>query len=109
MKDMRDKDIKLVTSKDAQGNLHKKMSKYGTAIDKIYPLVNPDLDKEQRLEQHQNWFEDSTKAKAFLTQGGADNEKFVAMTPNELSLQSPCILEFLPGKKTFKKLIKRAT
>jgi hypothetical protein len=38
----------------------KKMNKYGTQIDKVYPLLDPDItDEEERRQKHAVWFKSS--------------------------------------------------
>jgi hypothetical protein len=67
-------------------------------------------DKE-RLEKHQDWFKWINKSSTFLTSEGnyADTEEFLHSDIKELGLKAPCILTFMPSKKIWSLLIRRAT
>ena len=72
----RKKDIEVLSYRDIAGNLSKNITRYGTTIDRVYPLLNPEFNSNNvRLKKHANWFRDFTKAKKFLTEGGAENEE----------------------------------
>ena len=108
LRDRRERDKRSIGYRDAQGHLAKKMNRYGSPVDKIYPLLDPDLTHEARLSKHAVWFKDSTASTLFLTQGGAENEELVKLAPEVLGLKAPCILLFMPSKRVFHKLLERA-
>ncbi len=68
-------DEERVWKKDKVGNYFDKMSVYGTTINTLYPLLNPDLDKTARLKNHNTWWSKSKIITSFLTEVNSDNEK----------------------------------
>lgn len=98
--------------KDQVSKDFKKYCKANDLVDHIYPLLDPNMknDKE-RLEKHQDWFKWINKSSTFLTSEGnyADTEEFQNTDIKELGLKAPCILTFMPTKKVWGLLIRRAT
>ena len=77
-------------------------------VDRIFPLLNPDLKLEERHKQHMTWYEDTpamqTGNKALY------DEKFKTEgTPEEWGERAPCVMPYIPSKKVFAKLIRFAT
>ena len=81
LREQRGKDKRAVGYRDAQGHVAKKMNRYGQLVDKIYPLLDPDLSEEERLGKHAFWFKDSTANVLFLTEGGLENDEFIKKSP----------------------------
>jgi hypothetical protein len=75
-------------------------------------LLNPDIPTDQeRRRKHETWFTDITGSAAFLTEHTrlVEDENFASKTVEELGLKAPCVLQFVPTRKIFAALIKRAT
>ena len=111
LREKRAKDEKSVTHRDKKGNFSTKYSSYGTLIQKCYPLLDPDISNEKRLKKHQRWFHHSSSWGQYLIQDHSllENDAFTSLTVEELSEKAPACLWFMPTKKVFAKLIKRAT
>ena len=85
------------------------MSKYGQLINKIYPLLDPDLKEKDRREHHAVWFKETSTSAIFMNiNNWEESETFKEGTVEELGLKAPCTFLFVPNKKILVKLIRRA-
>ena len=96
---------------NSESKLSTNPKKYSNTIDRVYPLLNPDIkSEEERFERHAIWFkEEGAKTKVLLTEPNKNNADVEYQKPEDLGHQAPCKLDFIPSKRVFKKLFKRAT
>ena len=67
--DQRAVDQKKLSFRDKGGNISDKMSHYGSVVNKIFPLLDPDIyDDSNRMEKHQVWWLSSKATSFFLTE-----------------------------------------
>jgi len=76
MQERRMQDVKSLSWRDGNGNYATKISKYGTLINKIYPLLDPDIaTNEQRMARHANWFKETSTSSVFMTGNDWENNE----------------------------------
>jgi len=114
-------DITKLNFRDMKtGEISDKLSNYGSTINKIYPLLDPEMDKKMRTKKHITWWKSSKITNTFLTSvqeeaAEAKPEDFDSQDTEylqsrrdmiqELTSSAPCVLKFLPSKKILHKLI----
>jgi len=70
-------------------------------IDRMFPLLNPDLDEDARVKANQTWYKDSP---GFLTTWDSPEQKTefkLDGKPAEYAVKSPVLLDFLPSAAIF--------
>lgn len=92
------------------GMCNRDPNQYGERVNKIFPLLDPDLTEDERILRHKTWFVDAPDNAKFLSQlTGWDDSKICQQCPAEIGATAPSNFCFLPSLKVMIKLVTRAT
>ena len=102
MDKLQKKEMEKLCYRDKNGHMSRNTNRYGDILERMYPVLEPSFSKEEQIKKNLTWFTDFKKK---------EKPKFPLCDLNyeELVQKIPFSMKFIPSRKMYAKLFKRAT